>query len=56
MGGGGSGDGIREVVQTEKEGVVQFVYEESNPGKRTYIITWDLITNMELSLLRIPNR
>ena len=46
---------ITEIVQTEKDAVVQIVFkEEDKPINRTYIITWDLSTNMELSHLSLP--
>ena len=43
---------VTEMGQTEGPGVVQFVYMEGE--KRTYIISWDLVTNQEHSILELP--
>ena len=43
------------MAQTEADGVIQFVYMEGEKRSRTYIISWDLTTNQEHSLLELPN-
>jgi hypothetical protein len=43
------------MAQTEADGVLQFVYLEGEKMSRTYIISWDLTTNQEHSMLELPN-
>jgi hypothetical protein len=43
---------VTKMAQTEAPGVVQFVYMEGD--KRTFIISWDLATNQEHSILELP--
>ena len=43
------------MAQTEADGVLQFVYMEGEKRSRTYIISWDLTTNQEHSMLELPN-
>lgn len=43
------------MAQTEADGVIQFVYMEGEKRSRTYIISWDLTTNQEHSMLELPN-
>lgn len=42
------------MAQTETPGVVQFVYSEAEKGSRRFIISWDLATNQEHSMLELP--
>ena len=45
---------ITQLLQTQKPHLLQFVYAQKVPSKITYIITWNLITNMEEQMLELP--
>ena len=45
---------ITQLVQTQKPHLLQFVYVQYCPNKVTFIITWNLETNMEDQTLEIP--
>eukprot|EP00347_Sterkiella_histriomuscorum_P019266 403342303 len=45
---------ITQLLQTQKENMLQFVYTQYCPTKITFIFTWDLDSNMEESVIRFP--
>lgn len=45
---------ITQLLQTQLPHLLQFVYVQQEPNIATYIITWNLETNMEDQMLEVP--